>query len=214
MKSLESYFKPFDETKNLQALEIMPYIIEMLARDYQDDPDSVWIASGILFDIVFELGSRNKIELLTKDTSAEFKSRCFQYCKERIQDGTFARVFGSDDYQSMKNLIVLVAFVPPSNMAERVEIIAFYFSTLRIDTANMIAALHLLQKSLNIDYRHIAEYAAPICVKKILNSNLEKSEKQSYISNFAGFIDFLILDQTISKTQLLILRAALSRAKK
>lgn len=206
--NIEHYYKDHvNEPVNFGAIKVLPYMIEMLGKDFPDDTDSLWISIVIFFDILKSLTTEN-IKVHNDEIVASlhfFRDHCAEYGIKGLSNRVFHRLY--PDIGRQDNIMSMFISVAGANQADALGIYLKQCDT--FEQGQLDFVYKMIQKN---QYRFGSQVFAHVCAEiaheKIISTSTSAADMALYSKLFM-LLHFASTRQLLSKTEFLLVKSAL-----
>lgn len=204
MKNIEIYYQELSEEKSYQALQAVPYILDLIGMNFKKNSNSFWLTFGTFLRLINEIYN-SKIQKLSK---AEIDQMFIFLAKnvsltvlEGVKDRSFFEAL-PDDSTNISYVALLASI-----MGDKMKIFIYeYLSNSSQSLQNFIVADFILSIVFKQSCDFIYSLVASEIFLKAIEENITNVKKLYLVS----LVAFIIKNRLIGKTEILILKSILN----
>ena len=208
MTCIKHYYQDVNEDTSFEAFKVVPQLIHLLGRDFNEDLKPIWVSIGIFIDILYSIESAN---LFAPEMQAEtnilinyFRMNVVNYGLDGIKDGSFFKVF--QDIGHHCRYIALFSTISGEKRALTLEL---YLSKSELLDENMDIVNQIIVRN-KLDYSHGL-------FSKIGSDLFDESLKNNEsidILKLKSFLTYVTKMNMVSKTEILLMEAIINEIDK
>lgn len=196
-----------NEPVNFGAIKVLPYMIEMLGKDFPGDTDSLWISIVIFFDILKRLTVEN-VKVHNDEIVASlhfFRDHCAEYAIKGLSNRVFHRLY--PDVGRQNNIMSMFISVAGVNQADALGIYLKQCDT--FEKGQLDFVYRMIEKN---QYPFGSQVFAHVCAEiahEKMTSTLTSAADMALYSKLFMILHFASTRQILTKTDLLLVKSAL-----
>lgn len=205
LKNIENYYKNrITEKTNFEAFRVLPSTILILGTRYDRvDSCAVWIATGMFFDILSAIESKNIKKISRIEINSLllfFKKNCLRFGIQGILDKSFHKVFPDPSRQEL----MLDLFVSLSGDQKKF-ILGNYLKNCVLTEDGCLNVVHNIIKLNHYDFGHIifTQIGAEFILEALMSNT--SLEMENWVEKLSIFNNYVSYRKLMSKTWLLVL---------